>query len=132
MPTYEERLVWPGSVRNTTDVTRFIALESRSFVVSVSGILRRTDIPNSLPYADTIIANSSEWLANGGSCIAGPDGNWIIAPVQHEEKLIIGIIDHARVMEERQNFDLAGHYSRPDLVQISVNRERQRVVRFTD
>jgi nitrilase len=124
--------IWPGNVRNTTELTRFIALESRSFVVSVSGLLQRTDINNALPYADKMIANSKEWLADGGSCIAGPDGNWVIAPLQYQETLIVSTIDHVRVMEERQNFDPSGHYSRPDIVQLAVNRERQALVRFRD
>ena len=124
--------LWPGNVRNTAEITRFIAQESRSFTVSVSGLLRRTDIGQSLPYADTILANSGEWLADGGSCLAGPDGSWIIAPVQYEETLLVATIDHVRVMEERQNFDPSGHYSRPDIVQLSVNRTRQRLVHFLD
>jgi nitrilase len=124
--------IWPGNVRNTIELTRFIARESRSFVVSVSGLLQRTDINNTLPYADKMIANSNEWLADGGSCIAGPDGNWVIAPLQYQETLIVSTIDHVRVMEERQNFDPSGHYSRPDIVQLAVNRERQALVRFKD
>ena len=124
--------IWPGNMRNTAELTRFIARESRSFVVSVSGLLQRTDINNALPYADKMIANSNEWLADGGSCIAGPDGNWVIAPLQYQETLIVSTIDHVRVMEERQNFDPSGHYSRPDIVQLAVNRERQTLVRFKD
>ncbi|MDB5151478.1 MAG: carbon-nitrogen hydrolase family protein [Mucilaginibacter sp.] len=124
--------IWPGNMLNTTELTRFIARESRSFVVSVSGLLQRTDINNALPYADKMIASSKEWLADGGSCIAGPDGNWVIAPLQYQETLIVSTIDHVRVMEERQNFDPSGHYSRPDIVQLAVNRERQTLVRFKD
>jgi nitrilase len=59
MPTYEERLVWPGNRRNTEDITRFIARESRSFVVSVSGLMRRSDIDASLPHADVLIETTT-------------------------------------------------------------------------
>ena len=38
--------VWPGNVRNTEDITRFIAREARSYVISVSSIMRRGDIPD--------------------------------------------------------------------------------------
>ena len=124
--------LWPGNVRNTTDITRFIAQESRSYVVSVSGLLHKRDIKTQLPYASEMINNRNEWLADGGSCIAGPDGNWIIPPVVHEEKLLVATIDHASIMQERQNFDPSGHYSRPDIVQLSVKRERQRLVTFID
>jgi nitrilase len=124
--------LWPGSVRNTVDITRFMALESRSYVVSVSSLLRGSDVGSNIPYAGDIIGQSAPWLADGGSCIAGPDGRWVVDPLPMEEKLIVATIDHGRVMEERHNFDPSGHYSRPDIVQLSVNRERQKVANFND
>ncbi len=48
-----------------------------------------------------------------------------IAPVVDQEVLFTTTIDHRRVREERQNFDLSGHYSRPDVTQLTVNRQRQ-------
>lgn len=124
--------LWPGSTRNTENITRFIAQESRSFVVSVSGILRKQDIGSELPSSALIMENSEQWLGSGGSCIAGPDGKWIVAPLDNEERLIVATINQMRVMEERQNFDPSGHYSRPDIAQLSVTRERQRTVKFID
>ena len=124
--------VWPGSKRNTNDITRFMALEGRSFVASVSGLMRRSDLPAHLPGIEQVIGNAPEFLANGGSCIAGPDGNWVIEPVCDEEKLLIATLDHTRVREERQNFDPTGHYSRPDVLELNVNRKRQRVANFED
>jgi nitrilase len=41
--------VWPGNVRNTVDLTRFIASEARSYVISVSGLMRKSDIPVETP-----------------------------------------------------------------------------------
>ncbi|MBT8260370.1 MAG: carbon-nitrogen hydrolase family protein, partial [Bacteroidia bacterium] len=117
--------VWPGSDHNTKDITRFIARESRSFVVSVSSLMFKSDFPKDTPHLDKILANAHETLANGGSCIAGPDGEWIIEPVINKEGLIIQSIDFNRVLEERQNFDPVGHYSRPDVTKLIVNRERQ-------
>ena len=124
--------IWPGGMHNTQDITRFIALESRSYVVSVSGLMRKSDFPVDTPQLSAILENSGEMLANGGSCIAGPDGKWIVEPFAGDEKLIVAKLDHKRVREERQNFDPAGHYSRPDITQLTVNRERQSTVRFKD
>jgi len=70
--------VWPGSDHNTKDITRFIARESRSFVVSVSSLMNITDFPKDTPHINEILKNAPDNLANGGSCIAGPDGEWII------------------------------------------------------
>nr|WP_256489596.1 carbon-nitrogen hydrolase family protein [Pleionea sp. CnH1-48] len=125
--------IWPGGEHNTIDITRFIAKESRSYVMSVSGLLKVSDIPESVPFYDDIVAAcDGEYLANGGSCVAAPDGEWVVEPQIEKEDLIIAHIDHARVYEERQNFDPAGHYSRPDVTQLVVNRQRQSTLVLKD
>jgi len=124
--------VWPGSDYNTADITRFIARESRSFVVSVSSLMSKTDFPEDTPHLNAILENCPETLANGGSCIAGADGEWILPPVIDKEGLITTTIDFNRVLEERQNFDPVGHYSRPDVTKLSVNRERQSTIEIKD
>jgi nitrilase len=122
--------VWPGSQRNTADISRFIALESRSFVIAVSGLMRPADFPADTPYLEQILADGEEFLANGGSCLVGPDGQYVLEPAVGEETLLVATIDLQRVLEERQNFDPSGHYSRPDVTRLIVNRERQAMVWF--
>jgi nitrilase len=124
--------VWPGSEHNTKDITRFIARESRSYVISVASLMRKEDFPKDTPYLDEILKKAPDVLANGGSCIAGPDGEWLIEPVLNKEGLIYYSLDFNRVYEERQNFDPVGHYSRPDITKLIVNRERQSTVAFND
>lgn len=124
--------VWPGSKVNTEDITRFIAREGRSYVISVSGLMTTDDFPEDTPHLDTILKNAPSTMADGGSCIAGPDGNWIIEPVLNKEGLITAELNINRVWEERQNFDAAGHYSRPDVTQLTVNRERQSAVKIKE
>lgn len=122
--------VWPGSDHNTKDITRFIAREGRSFVISVSSMMNKADFPKDTPYYDDIVKDAPEVLANGGSCIAGPDGEWIVEPIINKEGVFYQTIDFNRVLEERQNFDAVGHYSRPDVTKLSVNRDRQSTVEF--
>lgn len=124
--------IWPGSARNTQEITRFIAVEARSFVLSVSGLMRKGDFPAGTPHLDAILAGSEDVLANGGSCIAAPDGTWVVEPVVGEERLIVATLDHRHVREERQNFDPAGHYARPDVTQLIVDRRRQSTVSLRD
>jgi nitrilase len=124
--------VWPGSDHNTKDITRFIARESRSFVISVSSLMSKGDFPKDTPYLNELLENSPEILANGGSCIAGPDGEWLVAPILNKEGNHYHTIDFNRVLEERQNFDPVGHYSRPDITKLKVNRTRQTTVNFKD
>lgn len=124
--------IWPGGLHNTHDLTRFLAKEGRSYVISVSGLMRRSDIPDGLPAGDLLRETASDLMANGGSCIAAPDGSWLVEPVVGEERVIVATIDHARVREERQSFDPAGHYSRPDVARLVVNRARQRTVTMVD
>jgi len=124
--------VWPGSDHNTVDITKYIAKESRSFVVSVSSLMRIEDFPTNTPHLEEILKNAPKILANGGSCIAAPDGEWIVAPVVEKERLIVSTIDFNRVLEERQNFDSVGHYSRPDVTKLTINRERQSILNIVN
>ena len=124
--------VWPGSDRNTKDITRFIARESRSYVLSVSSLMAKEDFPAETPHLDSILEKAPKILANGGSCIAGPDGEWVLPPVVNQEGIFYQTLDFKRVLEERQNFDPAGHYSRPDVTKLVLNRDRQSTIELPE
>ena len=94
--------------------------------------MRREDIDASLPHAELLIESADEVMADGGSCVAGPDGKWVLEPVTGTESLNVVEIDHSRVLEERHSLDVVGHYSRPDVTRLVVNRKRQTTVEFDD
>jgi nitrilase len=123
---------FPGSKRNTDDITRFIAKEARSFCASVGSPMRKNDFPAETLHLDKILENAPDVLTDGGSCLSSPNGEWIIAPQVGEEMLLTATIEHRIVREERQNFDPTGHYSRPDVLQLKVNRERQSSIIIED
>jgi nitrilase len=124
--------IWPGNRRNTEDITRHIARESRSFVASVSGLMRREDIGDGLPHAELLREVATDFMADGGSCLASPSGEWLLEPEINTESLRIAETRHQLVREERHSLDVAGHYSRPDVTRLIVNRKRQTTAEFDD
>jgi nitrilase len=124
--------VWPGNENNTKDITRFIARESRSYVISVSSLMRKEHLHSNTPHLATLKEVLPSVMGNGGSCIAGPDGEWLLEPVIDKEGIFYETLDFNKVLGERQNFDPVGHYARPDVTQLIVNRERQTTVTIKD
>jgi predicted amidohydrolase len=110
--------VWPGALRNTQDITRFIALEGRSWVISVSGLLRPADVSH-LDTSDfpmkSVMESANENWANGGTVIVDPTGNVVAGPLVDEEGIVYADLDPSIAIQERQNFDISGHYSRFDI-----------------
>ena len=123
---------WPGSERNTADLTPVLAKEGRSYCISVSAIMRPEDVRDDTPYASEIKAALGDMPADGGSCVAAPDGSWVLPPLIGEEGLRYCTLDAAFIRRERQNFDPSGHYSRPDVTRLIVNRRRQSLASFED
>jgi len=124
--------VWPGNPRNTADITRFVALEGRVWSLAACALMSLDDVPSDFPLRAALEEAGVQDYCTGGSAVAAPDGSWVVEPVVGEERLVVADIDLGAVRAERQNFDPTGHYSRPDVFEVTVDRRRREASRFLD
>ena len=91
-----------------------IARESRAFVVAPAHFQRASAYPEDFPLRAELA--DVDVIGRGGSAILGPDGAYLAGPLYDEEAILYAELEPARLYEERQRFDPAGHYHRPDLL----------------
>ncbi|MFN3743851.1 MAG: carbon-nitrogen hydrolase family protein [Hyphomicrobiaceae bacterium] len=118
-PTADDRETWASTVRH-------IALEGRCFVFSSCQFARRCDYPANYaidgnPAPDTI-------LMRGGSCIIGPLGQMLTERVFDQDAVLTAEIDPGEVARGKYDFDVTGHYARPDIFRLMVNETAQPAV----
>jgi len=115
-PTVDDRESWSALMRT-------IALEGRCFVISASQYFTKADTPGDY---EPVQGNAPETvLINGGSVIISPLGDILAGPVFGEEAIINAEIDLDEITRGKYDFDVTGHYGRPDIFQLHVNREVQ-------
>jgi nitrilase len=107
-PTADDSEAWHDSIRH-------IARESRAFVLSSCVYQRASSYPD-----DVSIADGPDLLGRGGSAIVAPDGTYLAGPLWDEEGILYAELDPDLLFAERQRFDAAGHYSRPDVLRLHV------------
>lgn len=95
-----------------------IARESRAFVVAPSHFQRASAYPDDFPLRAAL--DGQEVIGRGGSAILAPDGSYLAGPLYDEEGILYADLEPARLYEERQRFDPAGHYHRPDVLRLKV------------
>ncbi len=117
-------MVWPGRTTHHT-CGKFVAMEGRVCVLSVAGVMEEKDVPDDFPAKGLDLDKGLESLT-GGSTIFGPDGDIIAGPLESEEAILYADIDVKRVNEERMRLDPGGHYGRPDVFRLVVDRKRHK------
>jgi nitrilase len=101
-----------------------IACESRAYVVAPAHFQRASTYPDDFPLAAEI--EGAGTIGRGGSAILAPDGSYLAGPLYDEEGILYAELDPARLLAERQRFDPVGHYSRPDVLQLTVRADGAR------
>jgi nitrilase len=112
-PTADARDTWQATLQH-------IACEGRVFVIGANQYVTKSMYPRDLAcYAD--LAAQPEELCRGGSAILDPLGQYLAGPLYHEEAILVADLDLDRLEEARFDFDVTGHYARPDVFTLRVN-----------
>jgi nitrilase len=114
-PTWDRGEPWISTLRH-------IAKEGRAYVVGCCSAVRRSDVPER--YGDLLarLPEDLEWINPGDSAIVDPDGKFATEPVRHREAIVFADVDPSLLAGPRWQLDVAGHYGRPDVFRLSIDR----------
>lgn len=115
--------LWP-TVKDMLQVaSRHYAHEGRTFVLAAGSVLQASQLPNELDLAPDIAPD--DYVMRGGSAIIAPDGGYVVEPVYDQETTLLAELDLDLIVQESMALDVTGHYARPDVFKLSVNRLRR-------
>lgn len=112
-PTADARDTWQATLRH-------IACEGRCFVLGCNQFVTRADYPRDLLEIEAL-ADQPEVLCRGGSAIVSPLGEYVAGPLFDEEGMLVADLDVGEVARAKFDFDVVGHYGRPDVFQLTIN-----------
>jgi nitrilase len=122
-PTWDSGASWLATMQH-------IAREGGCWVVGCATSLEASDIPDSVIYRDELFPNADEWINPGDAVIYQPFGGPLAGPMHKKKGLLVAEVDVSAAKASRRKFDVAGHYSRPDVFKLTINRSRQSPVSF--
>ena len=113
-PTADDRDTWLATMQH-------VALEGRCFVLTACQHLRRADCP--ADYAAIQGQDPDTVIMRGGSAIISPLGQVLAGPVFNEDTILTAEIDLGDIARGKYDFDVVGHYARPDVFRLHVNEK---------
>jgi nitrilase len=123
-PTYDSGEGWIGSLRH-------IAREAGCWVVGSGNLLQGGDMRLDLEGFDDLYPDADEWVNPGDSVVIAPGGDLVAGPLHAEQGILYAELDLERPGTARRTLDIVGHYARPDVFQLQVNRKPQSPVAFS-
>jgi len=115
-PTWDEGSTWISTMRH-------IAAEGRCWVLGNGTAMRGKDIPKDFPQRAQLFPDLEEWYNPGDSVIVCPGGNIVAGPLHAEHGILYAECDPVTASAAKRTLDVAGHYGRPDIFKLEVNRE---------
>lgn len=112
-PTADARDSWQSTLRH-------IACEGRCFVLGCNQFVTKEMYPDDLEGLDELDEHP-DVICRGGSAIISPFGEVLAGPLYDKEGILFADIDLAEVARSKFDFDVVGHYARPDVFQLVVN-----------
>jgi nitrilase len=122
-PTWDEGGTWLSTMRH-------IALEGRCWVLGNGSSMRGKDIPTDFPDRKRLFPDLEAWFNPGDSVIVSPGGEVVAGPLHEKHGILYADCDPARAAAAKRTLDVAGHYGRPDIFRLEVNREARAPVDF--
>ena len=114
-PNWDEGDAWVSTMRH-------IAAEGRCWVLGAGLSMQGRDVPPGFPHRDEIYPDPDAWLVGGDSVIVAPGGELVAGPLHRQHGVLVADIDLDAAAVARRTLDVAGHYGRPDLFALTVDR----------
>ena len=114
-PTADARDTWQATLQH-------IACEGRCFVLGCNQFVTRDMYPDDLEGIEDL-TDLPELLCRGGSAILSPLGAYVAGPLFDQEGILVADLDLAEIVQAKFDFDVVGHYARPDVFQLTVNEQ---------
>lgn len=116
---------WPTVKEMHQVASRHYAFEGRAFVLAAGSLMQAADLPPELDMPQELRSAPESWILRGGSAIIAPDGRYLAGPVYDQEAILLAELDLDEIPREQMTLDVTGHYSRPDVFDFAVRRQRK-------
>jgi nitrilase len=120
--TWDHGQPWLSTIRH-------IAKEGRVYVIGCCIVMRKDDIPDRYPMKHKYYTEMDEWINVGDSAIVSPEGHFIAGPVRKQEEILYAEVDPRMIQGPKWMLDVAGHYARPDVFELTVHTDVRRMIR---